>query len=49
VSATKAYYEPVQDIIKKTGWTNEKTFQRFYNKPVENTDKSQSKLLGMAK
>lgn len=27
----------IQDIIKSVGWSSEKTFQQFYNKPVEQT------------
>lgn len=27
----------VQDIIKSVGWSSEKTFQQFYNKPLEQT------------
>lgn len=26
---------PVQDILKKAGWSNEKTFARFYQKPIK--------------
>lgn len=25
---------PVQDILKQAGWSNHRTFDRFYNKPV---------------
>ena len=25
---------PIQDILKQAGWSNHRTFDRFYNKPV---------------
>ena len=25
---------PIQDILKQAGWSNQRTFDRFYNKPV---------------
>ena len=27
----------IEDIIKSVGWSNEKNFQKYYNKPVEQT------------
>ena len=33
VSAARAYV-PVSQILSKAGWTNEKTFQKFYDKPI---------------
>ena len=35
-SASKAQASGLQlnDIMKAAGWTNEKTFARFYNKPI---------------
>ena len=32
--ASKRHF-PVNDILQQAGWSNETTFQRFYNKPVE--------------
>ena len=29
---------PIQDILKHAGWSNERTFDRFYNKPVVTQD-----------
>ena len=26
---------PIHDILKVAGWANEKTFARFYNKPLQ--------------
>ena len=37
-------YIPVEDIVKRAGWSNETTFQRFYNKTVESKDKFQDTL-----
>lgn len=34
VSSASIRYVPVTEIIQKAGWSSEKTFQRFYNKPV---------------
>jgi hypothetical protein len=45
VSAAYSKFLPIQEIVKKAGWTNEKTFQRFYNKPVEIMDKFQDVIL----
>ena len=25
---------PIQDVLKQAGWSNQRTFGRFYNKPV---------------
>ena len=33
VSAARAYV-PVSQILSKAGWTNEKTFQKIYDKPI---------------
>jgi len=39
VLAASAKYVPVNEIMKTAGWSSEKTFQKFYNKPLvkENT------------
>ena len=37
-------YLPVQDIVKRAGWSNEQTFQKFYNKPIVAKDTFQEKL-----
>ena len=34
VSKAKVKGVPVGDILQKAGWSNEKTFARFYHKPV---------------
>ena len=36
-AATSFAYEkgvPLKDIIKTAGWSNEKTFAKYYNKPI---------------
>ena len=35
----------IEDIIKSVGWSNEKTFQKYYNKPVEQTFNFRKTLL----
>jgi hypothetical protein len=34
-SAAKKNFVPISEIVGKAGWTNEKTFCRFYDKPIE--------------
>ena len=34
-SKAKSCGVPIQDILKVAGWTNEKTFASFYDKPIE--------------
>ena len=33
-SKAKQACVPIQNILKHAGWSNERTFDRFYNKPV---------------
>jgi hypothetical protein len=33
-SIVKQACVPIQDILKHAGWSNERTFDQFYNKPV---------------
>lgn len=35
-SVSKAFFHsvPVHEILSKVGWTNERTFAKFYNKPI---------------
>ena len=35
VSAAKLNFVSTQDILDRADWTQEKTFQRYYDKPVE--------------
>ena len=37
-SKAKQACVPIQDILKHAGWSNERTFDRFYNKPVVTQD-----------
>ena len=39
----------VQDILKDAGWSEVSTFKRFYNKPLENKDRSNTILNYCAK
>lgn len=48
VSAASAKYVPVSDIMKTAGWSSEKTFQKFYNKPVVKENKFASAVLNAA-
>lgn len=34
VSAASASFVPVNDIMQRAGWTQEKTFRKFYKKPI---------------
>ena len=35
VSTASSKDHPVQDILKTAGWANEKTFEKFYKKPIQ--------------
>ena len=37
-SKAKQACVPIQNILKHAGWSNERTFDRFYNKPVVTQD-----------
>ncbi|KAJ8042075.1 hypothetical protein HOLleu_13053 [Holothuria leucospilota] len=37
VSAASCKNVPVEDILSTAGWSSEKTFARFYKKPVESS------------
>lgn len=39
---------PVQQILDQAGWSNEKTFQRYYRKPTENTASFASAVIGQS-
>lgn len=34
-SAAKRRHLPIADILKQAGWANERTFDKFYNKPLQ--------------
>ena len=36
-SKARAAMLPVTEIMQKAGWSNEATFQKYYNKPVTTT------------
>ena len=38
-SAARAQFVPIKDIIQTAGWSSEKTFQKFYNKPIKPVSK----------
>jgi hypothetical protein len=46
-SAAKMRFVPITEIVARAGWTNEKTFQRFYNKPIQE-DTYSDKILDMS-
>ena len=35
---------PLEDILKCGGWSNARTFAKFYHKPIENADAAKSML-----
>lgn len=45
VSKLKAQLVPVGEIMQRAGWTQESTFQKFYNKPIKNYDVCHQVLL----
>lgn len=47
VSAARVNFLPVQDIIKRAGWTGEQTFNKYYNKPVKRATSYESAVLTM--
>lgn len=38
VSKAKLNSVPIMDILQKAGWSNEKTFAKFYNKKINNQE-----------
>ena len=38
---------PIQDILKLAGWSNQRTFDRFYNKPVNYSSGFAEAVLGV--
>ena len=47
VSAAKINSLPIQDITHRADWTREKTFNRYYNKPVKRATSYDSAVLAM--
>lgn len=48
VSAANKCHVPIQAILDKAGWTSERTFQKFYNKPIQNVQENDfNKILSM--
>lgn len=45
VSAAGAKFVPIQDIVDRAGWSSEHTFQRFYNKPIQPSNRYQDAIL----
>ena len=49
VSAARAQFVPVSEILSLADWASEGTFQRFYNKPVvRNSSTVSSRLLALS-
>ena len=48
-SAARMMEVPMDHILATAGWSNEKTFQRFYNKPVASPDSFAGRILSSAK
>ena len=44
VSAAKCSFVPINEIVGMAGWSNERTFRKYYDKPVDN-DKFGTSLL----
>ena len=38
---------PIQDVLKQAGWSNQRTFDRFYNKPVNYSSGFAEAVLGV--
>ena len=47
VSAAEKCFLPMKDIISKAGWSNEKTFQKYYHKPTLNNADYTNKILSI--
>ena len=46
-SAANSKFVPIHDIIKTAGWAGDKTFQRFYNKPLHRSNAFAEAILNL--
>lgn len=48
-SAAQRALVPVQDILDKAGWSSERTFATYYNRPIQQGDQFQNAVLTLSK
>jgi len=44
-SVARARYVPLTDIIRTAGWSNDRTFQKYYNKPIQQDSRFANAIL----
>lgn len=48
-SAAQRALVPIQDILDMAGWSSERTFATYYNRPTQQADQFQQAVLNLAK
>ena len=48
VSKAKSVSVPIKDILDTAGWSSERTFDRFYNKPCQQNNEFATSVLTLS-